>query len=113
MRVPFGKPSMTEPIEPTKPQAGRNSRFAVIIEKIDLILRTSEEVEDLLSKTIFELQQPKQYYGRLRESILVGFESVGVEAPSEIESELADFVPKNVRAEPQPQDRRGLDSAGK
>jgi hypothetical protein len=102
MKVPFGnaKPSITEPAPLPRTQAGRNSRFATIVEKIDLILRTSEQVEELLSKTIFELQQPKQYYGRLRESILVGLESVGVELSSDVENAIADFVPKNVRAEP-------------
>ena len=104
MRVPFSN-AKSEPVELAPPgvkvAAGRNSRFATIVEKIDLILRTSEEVEALLSKTIFELQQPKQYYGRLRESIVVGLESVGVEVTSDIEGAIADFIPKHVQAEPQ------------
>lgn len=96
MRV-FGnaRTSVVEPVD--KVQAGRTSRFATIIEKINLILATSEEVEDLLSKTIFELQKPKEYYGRLRESIVVGLGSVGVEVASDIESEIADFIPKHVQ----------------
>jgi hypothetical protein len=103
MRVPFASTarSAADPAEVKPIAAGRNSRFATIIEKINLILATSEEVEDLLSKTIFELQKPKEYYGRLRESILVGLESVGVEVKSDIESEIADFIPKAlVRDEP-------------
>jgi hypothetical protein len=104
MKVPFTNTKSVEPIQPPggTVQAGRNSRFATIIEKINLILQTSEEVEDLLSKTIFELQKPKEYYGRLRESILVGLESVGVEVQNNIESEIADFIPKNVRHEEPP-----------
>jgi hypothetical protein len=95
------KASIVDPAEVNtginKVAAGRNSRFGTIIEKINLILQTSEEVEDLLSKTIFELQKPKEYYGRLRESILVGLDSVGVEVKSDIESEIADFIPKHVQ----------------
>jgi hypothetical protein len=80
-------------------QAGRNSRFATIIQKLDTIMRESEEVSELLSKTIFELQKPMEYYGRLRESMLVGLESAGVTLPQEanIEQEIAEFVPKNYR----------------
>jgi NTP pyrophosphatase (non-canonical NTP hydrolase) len=84
------------------PQAGRNSRFATIIRKLDLIMRESEEVAELLSKTIFELQKPMEYYGRLRESMLVGLQSAGVDLPPEtsIEQEIAEYVPKNYRREP-------------
>ena len=76
-------------------------RMTIAIEHLDQAQEHMNAVSKVLSSMILDMEKASDFVGRFRDSLIKTIEETGGDVQASIESQIADFVPKNYRS-PQP-----------
>ena len=82
-------------------QLTNRPRMTIAIEHLDQAQGHMHQVSKVLSSMILDLEKASDFIGRFRDSLIKTIEETGGDVQASIESQIADFVPKNYRP-PQP-----------
>jgi len=76
-------------------------RMTIAIEHLDQAQGHMNQVSKVLSSMILDMEKASDFVGRFRDSLIKSVEETGGDVQKSIESQIADFIPKNYRP-PQP-----------
>jgi hypothetical protein len=75
--------------------------MTIAIEHLDQAQGHMNQVSKVLSSMILDMEKASDFVGRFRDSLIKSVEETGGDTQASIESQIADFIPKNYRP-PQP-----------
>jgi hypothetical protein len=76
-------------------------RMSIAIEHLDHAQAHMNQVSKVLSSMILDMEKASDFVSRFRDSLIKTIEETGGDVQASIESQIADFIPKNYRP-PQP-----------
>jgi hypothetical protein len=82
-------------------QLTNRPRMTIAIEHLDQAQGHMNQVSKVLASMILDLEKCSDFIGRFRDSLIKTIDETGGDVQASIESQIADFIPKNYRP-PQP-----------
>lgn len=96
-------PLARKPVESTVPEQPSKSRFQIILDDLNEAHRRMDHAAHLFSTLIFDIEKGMNFIDKFRHDLTAAIqETGGTVIASDIEQQIAEFIPKNVKANAHP-----------